>query len=146
MVMHAGTQIDETPRTLDQCGKYVGRQRVDREDVRQAVARDAMPFTVTDRGVMDYGVEVTQGVDLLRDVFGASNRFHITDDDRLRLGQCAPCVFCAVGIARVQHNLVPLLYQQFGSHQAEASGRTGNEDARHVVSPEMSRWALPMRR
>jgi hypothetical protein len=35
----------------------------------------------------------------------------------------------------VQDNLVPLLNKQFGCHEAEARGRTGNEYACHVNSP-----------
>ena len=56
MMVHAGAQIDEPLGPLDQ-GVRLGRQRVDREHMGQAVSGDAMAFAIADGGVVDQSVE-----------------------------------------------------------------------------------------
>ena len=54
MVMHAGTEINEPLRPLNQRGQDVGRQRVYCEDVRQAIRCYAMPFPIAYSNIMDH--------------------------------------------------------------------------------------------
>ena len=53
VVMHAGTEIDEAFRPLDQRGQNVGRQCVDREDMRQTIGCDAMALPIADSGIVE---------------------------------------------------------------------------------------------
>ena len=126
MVMHAGTEIDEPFRPLDQRGQDVGRQRVDREDVWQAIGCDAMPFPIADSSIMDHGIEATERVGLGGELLCAGDGFDIADYDRLSLGQGAPGIFCAVGITGMQDDPMSLAREKFAAIRP-----------RPVVEPEM---------
>ena len=50
--MHAGAHVDEPVRPLDQRGEDVGREHVDREDVRQPVGGpDRLRLAIADAGL-----------------------------------------------------------------------------------------------
>jgi hypothetical protein len=53
MMVHAGAEIDQPLRPFDQRGEDIGRERVDREDMRQAVGGDAVAFAIADGGVVN---------------------------------------------------------------------------------------------
>jgi hypothetical protein len=59
----------------------------------------------------------------------ASHRLAVADHDRLGLGQFLADCFSALGVAGVKDDAVPLADEQIGGHQAEAGGRSRNEDA-----------------
>ena len=80
MMLHAGAEVDEPAWPLDERGQDVGRERVDREDMRQAVGSEAMSFAVAYRRIVDHGVEAPQRIDLGGNVLCAGNGL---DDDVL---------------------------------------------------------------
>ena len=86
-LVHARAQIDEALRPFDQRGQDIGRERVDGEDMRQAVARQAMPFAIADGGVVNARVERAEPVDLLCNVLGAGDAGEVADNDIFGLGQ-----------------------------------------------------------
>ena len=108
MVMHTGTEIDETFRPLNQRCQNVGRQRVDREDMRQAIGCDAMPLAIADSGIMDHSIEATERIDPRSDFLCAGDSLEISDNDRLSLRQGAPGVLRAFGIAGMEDHPMPL--------------------------------------
>jgi hypothetical protein len=80
--VEAGTEIDEPSRQFYQRRQYIGRQRVRREDVRQAVlGLDAPRLQITDRDVVDDRIEPAEGVRLLRHGLGAGDRGHVPNDN-----------------------------------------------------------------
>jgi hypothetical protein len=60
VVMHAGTEINEAFRPLDQRGQNVGRQCVDREDMRQTIGCYAMPLPIADSGIVLFPEDVVE--------------------------------------------------------------------------------------
>jgi hypothetical protein len=87
MMVHAGAQIDDPLGPLDQGGQNIGRQRVDREHMGQAVSGDAMAFAIADGGVVDQSVETAKLIDLGRYISSARDGFDVADRDRHGLGQ-----------------------------------------------------------
>jgi hypothetical protein len=83
MVVHARAQIHQSLGPFDQRSENIGRERVDRENVRQTVGRDVMAFPIADRGIVNDRVEATERVDLCCDVYGAGDRLQVTCYDRL---------------------------------------------------------------
>ena len=136
-LVHARTQIDEALRPFDQHGQDIGRERVDGEDMRQAVAGQSMPFAIADGGVVNDGVEGAERVDLGRQVLGGGDAREVADDDSFGLGQGPFGVRGAGVVARMQDDLVALIGEKLAGHEAETIGRTGNEDARHDVLPTL---------
>jgi hypothetical protein len=45
----------------------------------QAVGGDAMALAIPDRRIVDHGAEMTQGIDLGRDILGAGDGFDVAD-------------------------------------------------------------------
>ena len=68
MVVHTGTEINEPFRALNQRSQDVGRQRVDGEDMRQAIRGDAIPFVIADCGIVNHRIEAAQRIDLRGDI------------------------------------------------------------------------------
>ena len=76
--MHAGTEIDEAFRPLDQRGQNVGRQCVDREDMRQTIGCDAMALPIADSGIADHGIEAAERVGLGSNILCAGDGLDIS--------------------------------------------------------------------
>ena len=76
--------------------------------MRQAVGGEAMAFAIADRGIVDHRIEAAEFIDLGSNILGAGDGLEVADDDRLGLGQRAPGVFCAGGVAGMQDDLVAL--------------------------------------
>ena len=87
-------------------------------------------------------------VDLGRQVLRGGDAREVADDDRFGFGQGLFGVRRSRVVARMQDDLMPLIGENLTDHEAEAVGRTGNEDARHAVLPTLrlhmhiSRFAL----
>ena len=111
--MHAGTEIDEAFRPLNQRRQDVGRQRVDREDMWQAIGCDAMPLPIADSGILDHGIEAPERIDLGSDFLCTGDSLEISDYDRLSLRQGASGVRRAFGIARMEDHPMPVARKQF---------------------------------
>jgi hypothetical protein len=122
MLVHAGAQIDQALRPLDQGRQDVGGERVDGEDLRQPIEGKAMRLLVADSGVVDDGVETAERVDLRRHVLGGGDGLHVSGDHRLGPRQRPPRIVRSLSIARMQNHAMSLLDQQLSGHQAE-SGR-----------------------
>jgi hypothetical protein len=82
----------------------------------QAVGGDAMALAIPDRRIVDHGAEMTQGIDLGRDILGAGDGFDVADHNRLRLGQRAPGVLRTVGVAGMKDDLMTLAREEFACH------------------------------
>src|SRR5690348_15858592 len=54
--MHAGTQINQSPQSFDQCRQNVGREHIDSEDARKSVLHLHPPLAITDARIVDYSV------------------------------------------------------------------------------------------
>lgn len=73
-MVHAGTQVDQPVRPLNQCSQDKGGENIDREDPGNAGFRlDAPGLAIADSGVVDDGIAAAEPVDLLGDAFGAGN-------------------------------------------------------------------------
>jgi hypothetical protein len=72
----------------------------------QTIGRDAMPFAIADRRIVDYGVEVPQRIDLDGDVLRPGDRLQVADHHRFGLGQFSPSVLRTVGVAGMQDDPV----------------------------------------
>ena len=101
--------------------------------MRNAVPGQAMAFAEADCGVVNDRVEAPERIDLGRHVPGRGDRGEIAGHDRFGLGRGLPCVRGAGVVARVQDDLVPLVGEKPPDHQPKAIGRSGDEDARHIV-------------
>lgn len=129
--VHAGAEINQPRRPLDQRGQHLGRQRVDGEQMPQSVRRGLVPFAVADRHVMDHGVATADFAHLLGDAAHLGDRRDIADRHALGLRQSRPRLGRRRGVARMQYDLVALLGQQLPGHQAEPLRRSGNKNPRH---------------
>ena len=132
-IMHARAQIDEALRPFDQRCQDIGRERVDGEHMRQAVAGDAMTFLEADGGIVNDRIESAERVDLASDVLGGGDRRQIADDDGFGLGRGLPGVRRPGVVARMQDGLMALIGEMAANHQTEAVGRTRDENARHAI-------------
>ena len=65
----------------------------------------------------------------------AGDRRQISDDDGFGLGHGLPGVLGARLVARMQDGLMALISKKPADHQAEAVGRTRDENARHDRLP-----------
>ena len=92
-----------------------------------------MTFLEADGGIVNDRIESAERVDLPRDVLGGGDGGKIADDDGFGLGQGLPGVRGARLVARMQNGPMALIGEKLADHQAKAVGRTGNEDARHLV-------------
>ena len=81
-------------------------------------------------------VVVAEGVDLPGDLPHVVDGGQVADDDGVRAGQAGAGVGGPGLAAGVQGDLVAVLEQQLGGHQAQAVGGTGDEYARHQFSPD----------
>ena len=120
--MHAGAQIDQPVRPLDQSGQHIGRQNIDGEDAGHArLGLDASRLAIADPGIVDHGVEAAEPVDLIGDARHARK-------GRKVAGNSGPCAWrLGQGVARaglvspVQDNLVTLLDQELPRHEPKAT-------------------------
>jgi hypothetical protein len=80
---------------------------------------------------MDHRVVPAQRVDLLGDSSHLGDARQVADNDILGLGQRVTRVRRTRFVARVQRHLMAVPDEKSRRHQAEAVGRTGNENARH---------------
>src|SRR5262245_46455486 len=122
MLVHARAQVDQPLRSLDQSREDVDCERVDREDVRQAVGGEMVGLAIADSGVVDDGVETAERVDLRRNILDTGTGLQIAGDHLLGARLCPPRIVSALAIARMEANPMPLLDEQLSSHQAK-SGR-----------------------
>jgi hypothetical protein len=76
--------------------------------MRQGVSRNTMAFAVADRCIVDHSIEPAERIDLSRHILRAGHGLDIAGHHRFRLWQCPSCVCRAVGIARVEDNLMTL--------------------------------------
>ena len=96
-----------------------------------------MPFAIADSGVVNDRVEAPKRVDLGRDSLGLCDHGEIADDDRFSPELGLFRVRRSRRVAGMQDDRVALIGEKPASHQTEAIGRTGNEDARHVTLPTL---------
>ena len=78
---------------------------------------------------VDQSVEAAKPIDLRRYILCARDGLDVADHDRLGLGKFPAGRFSALAVASVKHDAVAFAGEQIGRHQAEAGGRTRNEDA-----------------
>ena len=105
--------------------------------MRNAVLGHAMTFAEADGGVVNDSIEAPERVDLCGEVFRRGDGAELADRHRFRLGRGFLCVRGAGIVARVQDDLMSLVGEKLPDHQAKAIGRTGDEDARHAVAPNV---------
>jgi len=103
--------------------------------MREAVRRQVVSFTIANRGVVDRRVEATKFIDACSDLLGAGDGVEVTLHDCLGLRQSLLSIPSAGGVAGMKDDLVALACEQLARHEAEAGGRAGNEDTRHLSSP-----------
>ena len=85
MMMHAGAEIDEPFRPLDQRCQDIGRQRVDRENMWQAVGGNAVAFAIANRRIVDHSIKAAERIDLSGHILCARDRLEIAGHDRFRV-------------------------------------------------------------
>jgi len=133
--MKAGTQIDETLGLVNERGQDIGSERIDREDMRQAVfGRDAARFPVADTCIVNHCIEGTECVNLFGHVAGLSDAGQIAGYDSFRSGHGGHRFPSPLLVTSVQNYAVPLLDEELCRHSAEPIGRTCDEYTRHDVS------------
>ena len=81
---------------------------------------------------MDHAVEPAQFVCLVSYVLRRGDRGHFANDDSVRLRQRIAGVCHALGVARMQDNLVPLFHQQLSRHQSKPGRRTDDKNPCHA--------------
>jgi hypothetical protein len=142
--VHAGAQVHEALRPLDERRQDVEGQDVDGEDVRQAVLRLDSRLLIADRGIVNDRVEAAEAIDLIGQASRLRDAGEIADHDGFRGREAAPRIVGSRGVPGVEHDPVPRLEQQPAGHEAQSVGRASDEDARHRISVESTaeefRW------
>jgi len=132
----AGTQVDEARGSLDQRGQDVRCERVDGENMRQAIfGRDAPGLPIADGRIVNDPVEGAEPVHLIGHAPSLGDDREITDDHGLRTRHGGERLLASPLVARVQNYPLSLLDEELSGHSAEPIGRTCNEHPRHDFSP-----------
>ena len=118
--MHAGTHIDQSLRSFDQCGQSVGREHIDSEDARNSGLRLHPPLAITDARIVDYRVERAKLVDLVGNGSCPSDGGEVPGDNSLGAGCRREGVATSTFVSPVQYDLIALVDQEPGRHEAEA--------------------------
>ena len=116
MMVHAGAEIDESVWPLDQRCQNIGRQRIDREYMGQAICRQVVSLTVADRSIMDHGIEAAQIIDARSDLLCTRDGVEVTFHDGFGSGHRALGVIGAGSVTSVQDDLMALVDQQLPCH------------------------------
>jgi hypothetical protein len=90
--------------------------------MRQAIGSEAMPFTVANCRIVDYGIEATQRIDLGGNILRPGDSLNVANHDRFGFRQFSPRMLSTGGVAGMQDNLVTLADESIRSHEAKASG------------------------
>ena len=122
-VMHSRAEINEAGRLPDQRGQYVRSQRIDREDLWQAVdGRDASIFAITNAGIVNDCVKLTEAVDLVSHATGFLDTRQVADDHSL----CTRCFGAgdvgSLRVAGMENYLVSRSNQKLSRHLPQAVG------------------------
>ena len=100
--MQAGTQVNETLRSLNQRGQDIGCECVDGKNMRQAVfGRDAPRFLVSDARIVDHRIEGAARIDLFGHFPRLSDACQIADHNCLGSGNRGKRFASALLIASV---------------------------------------------
>src|ERR1700736_3475847 len=86
--MHAGTQINQSLRSFDQCRQNVGREHIDSKDARNSGLHLHPPLAITDARIVDYSVETAEPVDLVGNCSCPSDGREVSGDNSPGAGCC----------------------------------------------------------
>jgi hypothetical protein len=78
-----------------------------------------MALAISNRGIVNHGVEATELVDSFRDRLGPCNGAEVALDYGLGPGQREACVCGARGVAGMQDHLMPLFCKESARHKTE---------------------------
>ena len=88
-------------------------------------------FAITDAGVVNYRVELTQTVRLVGERAGLLDARQVPDHYAVRLGRPGLHVSGAARVAGVEDDLVTAGKQSLGGHEAETVRRPGDQHPAH---------------
>ena len=134
--VHAGAEVDQPLRALDNGRQEVRRQDVDLEDVLEAVLGLQAALAVTDARVVDDRVERAGGVDPAGQLARARDRGEVARERRSRARNAAHRRPCPRRVASVQDHLVTRLDELPGRLATQTVGRTRDQHPRHQTSTE----------
>src|ERR1700730_9831290 len=129
--MHPGAYIDQPVRSFDQCGQNVGREDIDSKDGRNAGLRLHPPLAITDTRIVDYRVEAPELVDLVGNGSCSRDGGEVAGNNSARAGCRRERVATSALVSPVQYDLMALLDQEPGRHEAEPVRRSRYEYASH---------------
>src|SRR3984893_18178614 len=125
--MHAGTQINQSLRSFDQCRQNVGREHIDSKDARNSGLPLHPPLAITDARIVDYSIDTAELVYLVGD---SSLRAHSSEchpesgevpgDISASAGGRREVVATSTLVSPVQYDVMALVDQEPGRHEAEA--------------------------
>ena len=132
-LMQPRAHIHEPLGLRDQARQNIRGQRIHREHVRQPVnGCNPVRFLVTDRRVVDYGVEYPCGVRLFCDALRFRDDGEISEECLLRAWDERGRLPCPVPVARVQDDLVSVRDEEPRGHEPESVGRACDEYPCHL--------------
>src|ERR1700757_1119350 len=118
--MHAGAQINQSLRSFDQCRQNVGREHIDSEDARNSGLLLHPPLAITDARIVDYRVEAAELVDLVGNCPCPSDGREVSGNNSPGAGCRREGVATSPIVSSVQYDLMALVDQEAGRHEAEA--------------------------
>src|SRR5580765_3715710 len=137
--MEPRTEIDEALRAANEGGQDVGRERIDGEDMREAVlGGDAAWLLVSDGGVVNDCIAGAECIDLPGDAFRLRDAGEVADHDGFGTGNSGQGFVRALLVAGVQHGAVSLLDKKLRGHSAQAVRGAGDKYACHERFPTRS--------
>src|SRR5437868_8272119 len=107
--MHAGTQINQSLRSFDQCRQNVGREHIDSEDARNSGLHLHPPLAITDAHIVDYSVETAQLFDLVGNCSCPSHGGEVSRDNSSGAGCRRERVTTSTLVSPVQYDLMALV-------------------------------------
>jgi hypothetical protein len=118
--MHAGAYIYQSRRSFDQSRQNVGGEHIDGEDTRNSGLHFHPSRAITDAGIVDYSVEAAEFVDLVGNCSCPGDGREVSADSAPAAGRRREGVAASPLVSPVQYDLMALVDQEPGRHEAEA--------------------------
>src|SRR5215831_2090925 len=118
--MHSRAQIYQSLRSFDQRRQNVGREHIDSEDARNSRLRFHPPLAIANARIVDYGVEASELIDLLRNSSRPSDGGEVPGNNPSGAACRSKGVTTSALVSPVQDNVMALFDQEPGRHETEA--------------------------
>src|ERR1700757_3223058 len=118
--MHAGAQINQSLWSFDQCRQNVGREHIDSEEAGNSGLHLHPSLAITNARIVDYSVEAPELVDLFGKCSCPGDGGEVSGDYFSSAGCRRKRFATSTLVSPVQYDLMALVDQERGRHEAEA--------------------------